>query len=58
MVGMMIEIVIMAFVMGGIIGAVTALHLSKPEVRESQTREFENLEPARIRVSRSSRKPR
>ena len=30
MTGMIIEIVVIAFVMGGIIGAVTALHLSTP----------------------------
>lgn len=56
MVGMMIEIVIMAFVMGGIVGAVTALHLSSQT--SEKTRENEHLAPVRIRVTRHNRKSR
>ena len=36
--GMLMETVVIAFVVGGILGAVTALHLSRPQRRPVEAR--------------------
>lgn len=48
MIGVLVETVVVAFIMGGIIGAVTALHLGNPQ----------NNEPKKIPVNISENQNR
>ena len=47
MIGMLVETVVVAFVMGGIIGAVTALHISNQN--------SENLKKVPVRIDKEQR---